>query len=87
MVRFFSQKAFAQSREAEVDGILTGKSPLAKKLPLFPAKATHQQLLGLVHQPSHPDQPAPTVPKERKWLGNNVGWEGEANSALQVQSI
>lgn len=65
------------TREAEVDGILTGKSPLEKKLPLFPAKATHQQLLGLVHRPSHPDRPAPTVPRERKWLGNNVGWEGK----------
>lgn len=68
-----------QTREAEVDGILTGKSPLEKKLPLFPAKATHQQLLGLVQRPSHPDKPAPMVPRE-KWLGNNIGWEGKANN-------
>lgn len=64
-------------REAEVDDILTGRSPLDNKLPLFPAKATHQQLLGLVQRPSHPDKPAPKVPKERKWLGDNVGWEGK----------
>lgn len=60
-----------------MDGILTGTSPLDKRLPLFPAKATHQQLLGLVHRPTHPDKPAPAVPRERKWLGDNVGWEGE----------
>ncbi|CAN0543955.1 unnamed protein product, partial [Ectocarpus sp. 8 AP-2014] len=65
-----------KGREAEVDGILTGTSPLDKRLPLFPAKATHQQLLGLVHRPTHPDKPAPAVPRERKWLGDNVGWEG-----------
>ncbi|CAM9827925.1 unnamed protein product [Scytosiphon promiscuus] len=65
-----------KGREAEVDAILTGTSPLEKKMPLFPAKATHQQLLGLVHRPSHPDKPAPAVPRERRWLGSNVGWEG-----------
>ncbi|CAM9283724.1 unnamed protein product [Hapterophycus canaliculatus] len=65
-----------KGREAEVDGILTGTSPLEKKMPLFPAKATHQQLLGLVHRPSHPEKPAPSVPRERRWLGSNVGWEG-----------
>lgn len=59
-----------------MDGILTGKSPLEKNMPLFPAKATHQQLLGLVHRPSNPERPAPAVPRERKWLGDNVGWEG-----------
>lgn len=70
------------AREAEVDGILTGTSPLDKRLPLFPAKATHQQLLGLVHRPTHPDKPAPAVPRERKWLGDNVGWEGETRHYL-----
>ncbi|CAB1111660.1 unnamed protein product [Ectocarpus sp. CCAP 1310/34] len=71
----------AKGREAEVDGILTGTSPLDKRLPLFPAKATHQQLLGLVHRPTHPDKPAPAVPRERKWLGDNVGWEGNRGMA------
>lgn len=66
-----------KGREAEVDGILTGTSPLKGKMPLFPARATHQQLLGLVQRPSYPHRPAPEVPRERKWLGNNFGWEGE----------
>lgn len=66
-----------KGREAEVDGILTGKSLLDARLPLFPAKATHQQLLGLVHRPSFPDRPAPKVSRERKWLGDAMGWEGE----------
>ncbi|CAM9200602.1 unnamed protein product [Ascophyllum nodosum] len=66
----------ARGRGAEVNGIITGNAPLEVKMPLFPARATHQQLLGLVHRPSHPDKPAPEVPRERKWLGDSVGWEG-----------
>lgn len=76
-----------KGREAEVDGILTGKSPLLegnKKMPLFPARATHQQLLGLVRRPSHPDKPAPKAPEERKWLGDNIGWEGERPTCVCV---
>ena len=69
----------ARGRGAEVNGIITGNAPLEVKMPLFPARATHQQLLGLVHRPSHPDKPAPEVPRERKWLGDSVGWEGEKN--------
>lgn len=67
----------AKGHEARVDGILTGTSPLTANIPLFPAHATHQQLSGLVRRPSYPDRPAPVVPRERKWLGDSVGWEGE----------
>ena len=68
-----------KGREAEVDGILTGRSPVDKTMPLFPARATHQQLLGLTYRPINPNNPAPEVPRERKWLGDNVGWEGKFN--------
>ncbi|CAM9348725.1 unnamed protein product [Laminaria digitata] len=66
-----------KGREAEVDGILTGRSPVDKNMPLFPSRATHQQLLGLTYRPVNPNHPAPEVPRERKWLGDNVGWEGK----------
>lgn len=67
-----------KGQKAEVDDILTGISPLDKNEPLFPARATHQQLLGMVNRPTNPDEPAPAIPRSLKWLGDNIGWEGES---------
>lgn len=66
-----------KGNEAEVDGILTGRSPVDRKMPLFPSRATHQQLLSLTYRPVNPNHPAPEVPRGRKWLGDHVGWEGK----------
>lgn len=66
-----------KGQRSEVDGILTGTSSLNPKAPLFPARATHRQLLGITRRSSLSDKRAPEVPRKLRWLGDNLGWEGE----------
>ncbi|CAM9696112.1 unnamed protein product, partial [Phaeothamnion confervicola] len=54
----------------------------ARPPPLFPAHATHQQLLGIMRvKPPDPEAPVPSVPRPRRWLGEHVGWEGNRGLA------
>lgn len=66
-----------KAREAQVGAILTGQSPLDNKTPLYPSRATDQELLAMVRHPANADKAAPSVERPRKWLGDNVGWEGD----------
>ena len=64
-------------RVAVVNKILSGTAPLPSKLaPLFPVGASHLQILALTNSFAAPDarKPAPPLPKQRKWLGEGVGW-------------
>jgi hypothetical protein len=63
-------------RVSAVDGILSGKSPATVDR-IFPQKATHTQALAITGTLKAPDaniQP-PAVPRAKRWLGNDVGWE------------
>mmetsp|Transcript_3204 Transcript_3204/g.6721 ORF Transcript_3204/g.6721 Transcript_3204/m.6721 type:complete len:237 (+) Transcript_3204:84-794(+) len=70
-----------KSNQAEVNHIITGSGGNRDKYPLFPAKATHQQLLlidgKLTGTPA--DVPAPNPERKNKWLGEAVGWENNRN--------
>ena len=73
----------SKSNNAEVDKIISGQQYAndTKKYPLFPANATHQELLGidgnLVGESAQ--VPAPAPEKRLKWLGDSVGWENNRN--------
>jgi hypothetical protein len=45
--------------------------------PLFPQKANHQQALMITGKLTMPDahQVPPDVPRPKKWLGNELGWQ------------
>eukprot|EP00520_Triparma_pacifica_P010386 CAMPEP_0118659946 /NCGR_PEP_ID=MMETSP0785-20121206/15392_1 /TAXON_ID=91992 /ORGANISM="Bolidomonas pacifica, Strain CCMP 1866" /LENGTH=226 /DNA_ID=CAMNT_0006553103 /DNA_START=45 /DNA_END=722 /DNA_ORIENTATION=- len=77
----YNKRAYnlGRSSNAEVDKIITGQKSVndKQKYPLFPANASHQELLGidgkLVGESAQ--VPAPVPERKLKWLGESVGWE------------
>ena len=70
-----------RSSNAEVDRIMSGDNsqvPTGTKYPLFPQKASHQSLLGIDNKlvGMSAEVQAPPVRVKNKWLGDNLGWEG-----------
>lgn len=64
-------------RISEVDSIVVGRGSVGAKDPIFPQKATHNQILGMTGKLSAPSantQP-PAVKRTKKWLGDGLGWE------------
>lgn len=63
-------------RQAVVYQEMTGRTPLPREF-LYPQKASHQQILSLTGSIIMPDpfKTAPSVPRPKRWLGNDVGWE------------
>jgi hypothetical protein len=63
-------------RKAVVNEIMTGKAP-ESKVYLFPFKATHTQILAMTGTLKSPDANIipPEVPRGRRWLGENLGFE------------
>eukprot|EP01040_Poterioochromonas_malhamensis_P002152 gene2152-2293_t len=62
-------------RKAVVNQILSGSGPLTKS-PIFPQKASHEQILaitGTLHAPN-PFLIPPEVPRPKKWRGDGEGW-------------
>ena len=47
------------------------------EFPIFPAKGTHNQLMGIDDKLKGRDanEPAPGVARRNVWLGDNLGWE------------
>ena len=80
-----SKRAYnmSKSNNAEVDRIISGQQSAndSQRFPLFPANATHQELLGidgkLVGESAQ--VPAPVPDRRLKWLGDSVGWENNRN--------
>ncbi|GMH47564.1 hypothetical protein TL16_g00093 [Triparma laevis f. inornata] len=66
-----------KSNKAEVNQIICGEGKVRDKYPLFPAKATHNQLLAIdgkvSGEPAH--IPAPEPKPQLRWLGESLGWE------------
>jgi hypothetical protein len=63
-------------RQAVVNDIISGKAK-ESKVYLFPHKATHTQILAMTGKLAMPsvDAPPPEVPRERRWLGDAIGFE------------
>lgn len=63
-------------RKAVVNQVLAGKGPVPKTF-LFPVTASHEQILALTGTLTAPNPNIipPEVPRTKKWLGENVGWE------------
>lgn len=55
---------------------MTGRAPVTKEA-LYPQKPNHQMLLAISGSLKMPDpyKMPPPVPKTRKWLGSDKGWE------------
>ena len=75
-----SKRSYNQSRatNAEVDKIISGQGfDRNRSYPLFPANATHQELLGIDGKlvGANPDIPAPVPKRNLRWLGDSLGWE------------
>jgi hypothetical protein len=73
---------------AQVNNIINGTSHLPinertgrPEFPIFPAKGTHNQLMGIDGKLKGRDafEPAPQIAKRNVWLGDNVGWENNRN--------
>lgn len=62
--------------EAVVSNIMSGKGPPVVD-PVFPQRATHHQCLALTNRLAMPDahRMPPEVPRGKKWLGDDRGWE------------
>ena len=69
---------------AQVNHIISGESELPvnartgrPEFNIFPAKGTHNQLMGIDGKMKgrNANEPAPPVQSRNKWLGDNVGWE------------
>lgn len=63
-------------RKAVVNTVLAGTAPMPKPM-LYPQKATHVQILAMTGnlKAPNPHLVPPVVQRNKKWLGDGVGWE------------
>jgi hypothetical protein len=68
---------FSQGQTASIRDVFENKGEPPRGEKLFPQKATHLQVLALTGALKMPDanKLPPDVPRARRWLGDQEGWE------------